>query len=287
MADLYFKKMALIGVGLIGGSLALDCREKRLVGTVSGFGRSESNLQRAIALGIIDDFSRNISSVVRGADLVVLAVPVGAYRETVATFVNDLDPGAILTDVGSVKGKVVEELMPILGARKFVPAHPIAGKEKSGAGAATTGLFRGARCVLTPATSTSPDALEKVRRLWEEVGAKVSLLSPREHDEILGLVSHLPHLVAYALVNTVLQASEKNREIIGFSGGGFRDFTRIGASSPEMWRDIFMANRDVILEQIGDYERVLGGLKQAIRENNGDELLTQFERSRSWKERIH
>ncbi|MBI3605041.1 MAG: prephenate dehydrogenase/arogenate dehydrogenase family protein [Nitrospirae bacterium] len=276
----YFKKIAILGVGLIGGSLAIDCRKKKLAGSIAGFGRNEGNLKKAVSLGVIDAYDLKVEKVVDGADLVVLAVPVGSYLKTVKAFLPRLSPDAIVTDVGSVKEKVVKELEPLLGGRKFVPAHPVAGREKSGVEAALPDLFKGARCILTPTDNTDPASLEKIKNLWKEVGAVVSCLSPAEHDEVLGMVSHLPHLIAFALVNTVLGMAEKKENLISYSGGGFRDFTRIGASSPEMWKDIFLTNRENMLSHIEKYEAVLGRLKKYILDRDEAGLLREFEKSK-------
>ncbi|MBI1824262.1 MAG: prephenate dehydrogenase/arogenate dehydrogenase family protein [Nitrospirae bacterium] len=287
MKKVFFKKMALLGVGLIGGSLAIDCRKKGLVGTVAGYGRKEANLRKAVSLGVIESYDLNLEKVVADADLVVLATPLGSYREMVKKMLPFLSPETIVTDVGSVKGKVIEELESILGSFKFVPGHPVAGREKSSVEAAIPDLFKGARCILTPTASTDPLALKKIKELWEETGAVVSILNSKEHDEILGMVSHLPHLVAYALVNTVLEASKGEPKLVSYSGGGFRDFTRIGASSPEMWKDIFIANREIVLDQIAKFEAVLGRLKKDIQENNGSGLLNEFEKSKKLKESLN
>jgi prephenate dehydrogenase len=287
MKNLYFKKMVIVGVGLIGGSLALDCRKKGLVGKIVGNGRNEENLKKAVALGVIESYDLNVEKAVQNADLILLAAPIGSYRETVERILPFISPDAIITDVGSVKGRVVEELEPLLRGRKFVPGHPIAGREKSGVEAAVPGLFKRARCILTPTPSTDKESLEKIKALWEEVGAVVSTLDPIEHDEILGMVSHLPHLIAYALVNTVLGMSEKKKELVSYSGGGFRDFTRIGASSPEMWRDIFISNRKIVLDQIGQYELVLGRLKKQIEEGDEAALQKEFEKSKRFKESLN
>ncbi|MHB8483012.1 MAG: prephenate dehydrogenase [Nitrospiria bacterium] len=283
---LYFNKVAIIGVGLIGGSLAIDCRKKGLAGSIAGFGRNEENLKKAVTLGVIDRYGLNIEKVVEGADLVVLAIPIGSYRAVVKELLPHLSKEAIVTDVGSVKGKVVEELDPLFKTGRFVPAHPIAGREKSGIEAALPGLFKGARCILTPTQKTDPDSLAKVKKLWEETGAVVSCLDPYEHDDILGMVSHLPHLVAYALVNAVLGMTEKKETLVSYSGGGFRDFTRIGASSPEMWKDICLSNRGVILGHIKKYEEALDRIKKYIEDQNGPGLLKEFEQSKKIREKL-
>ncbi|MFI5303398.1 MAG: prephenate dehydrogenase [Nitrospiria bacterium] len=287
MKNLYFKKLAIIGVGLIGGSLAIDCKKNGLAKEVIGYGRSEENLKKAVSLGVIDRYDLNVEKVVEGADLIVLATPIGSYLETVKKFLSSVSPQAILTDVGSVKGKIVKDLEPILQNIKFVPGHPIAGREKSGVESAIPGLFKGARCILTPTESTDHDSLDVIKRLWERVGAVVSYLEPREHDEIFGMVSHIPHLVAYAMVNTVLAMEQENKKLVSFSGGGFRDFTRIGASSPEMWKDIFLANRDIVLNQIGQYETVLARLKKDIEDGNETALLQEFEKSKKLRESLN
>ena len=284
---LYFNKLALIGVGLIGGSLAIDCKKKGLVGSISGFGRSEENLKKAVTLGVIDRYDLKIQKVVEEADLVVLAIPIGSYKAAVQELLPYLSKEAIVTDVGSVKGKVAEDMSALIKNGKFVPAHPIAGREKSGIEAALPGLFKGARCILTPTPGTDPASLAKVRALWEEVGSVVSCLDPYEHDDILGIVSHLPHVVAYALVNTVLGMSEKNATLVSYSGGGFRDFTRIGASSPEMWKDICLSNRGIILEHLKKYEGALGRIKKYIEDQDGPGLLKEFEQSKRIREKLN
>jgi prephenate dehydrogenase len=287
MKNLYFKKLAVIGVGLIGGSLAIDCKKNGLAKEVIGYGRNEGNLKKAVSLGVIDRYDLNIEKVVEGADLIVLATPIGSYLETVKKFLSAVSPQAILTDVGSVKGKIVRDLEPILQNIKFVPGHPIAGREKSGVESAIPGLFKGARCILTPTGLTDHESLDAIKRLWERVGAVVSCLEPREHDEIFGMVSHIPHLVAYAMVNTVLAMAQKNKKLVSFSGGGFRDFTRIGASSPEMWKDIFLANHEIVLDQIGQFETVLARLKKDIEDGNETALLQEFEKSKKLRESLN
>lgn len=281
-----FNRMAVIGVGLIGGSLALDCKKNGLVRTIAGYGRTEENLKTAAALGVIDEYHATIEKAVRGADLVLLAGPIGSYPAAVREMLPFLSKNAIVTDVGSVKGRVVADLAPLLGKHHFVPAHPIAGREKSGVGAAVAGLFKGARCILTPVPATDRASLEKVKKLWEAVGSLVTILDPGEHDFVMGMVSHLPHVIAYAMVNTVLEEAGKREGLVSYAGGGFRDFTRIGASSPEMWRDICLSNREILLEQIALFEKTLSGLREMIRKEDGQGLISAFEKSRALREKL-
>jgi prephenate dehydrogenase len=197
-----------------------------------------------------------------------------------------LSKEAVITDVGSVKGSLVARLEKILPAGRFVGAHPIAGKEKTGVDAASPELFIGARCILTPSEKTNPSALESVKSVWEATGSKLILMDPLQHDQILAAVSHLPHMIAYALVNTVLDTRVQGQEVLSYSAGGFRDFTRIAASSPEMWRDICLLNRDSILSVIGEYEKTLSRLKDLVRQSDGKSLEKEFERAKQAREKL-
>jgi len=273
-----WKRMAVIGVGLIGGSLALALRRRRLVGEVVGVGRGRKNLALARRLGIIDLATTDPAEGVRDADLVVLATPVGALAEVTKAISHVLAPGAVVTDVGSVKGSVLRDVAPLIPAHaRFVAGHPIAGTEDSGAAAASAGLFEGSRCILTPTPRTDPGALRRVRAMWRAVGARVSEMDAATHDRILAVVSHLPHVVAYALVNavTVTQA-----DALAYAGGGFRDFTRIAASHPEMWCDIMLANREAILPAIDTTLEELSRLRGFIEREAGGALVEAFGRAR-------
>jgi prephenate dehydrogenase len=240
--------MAVIGVGLIGGSLALALRRRGLVGEIVGVGRSAGNLALARRRKIVDRVTTDPAEGVRDADLIVLATPVGALAEVGKAIAPWIGPGAVVTDVGSTKVSVLRDLEPLIPPHAYlVAAHPIAGTEDSGAGAATEDLFEGSRCVLTPTDRTNASALAKVRGMWRAVGARVIEMDAEAHDRILGAVSHLPHVVAYALVNAV---TSFRKDALEYAGGGFRDFTRIAASHPVMWRDIVLANRESVLAGI-------------------------------------
>jgi len=282
-----FQKIAILGVGLIGGSLAIVCKQKGLAKQIIGYGRRPENLKKAVKLGVIDGFSQDLRETVQGADLIVLATPVGEFETLAREMAPALSKEAIVTDVGSVKGGLVTRLERLLpNGSRFVGTHPIAGKEKTGVEAASATLFVGARCILTPTERTNPSALESIKALWEATGSKVVLLDPVQHDQILAAVSHLPHLIAYALVNTILETKVQGQEVLPFSAGGFRDFTRIAASSPEMWRDICLLNRDSILSMIEEYEKTLLRLKELVRHGDGKGLETEFERAKQVREKL-
>jgi prephenate dehydrogenase len=281
-----FEKIAILGVGLIGGSLAIVLRQKGLANQIVGYGRRLENLKKAVKLGVIDSFSQDLRETVESADLVVLATPVGDFERLAREMAPVLSKNAIVTDVGSVKGGLVSRLERLLPIGRFVGAHPIAGKEKTGVDAASAALFVGARCILTPTPKTNPSALESVKTVWEAAGAKLILMDPVQHDQILAAVSHLPHIIAYALVNTVLDVRIQGQEVLSFSAGGFRDFTRIAASSPEMWRDISLLNRDSILDMISEYEKSLSRLKELVRQGDGKGLETEFERAKQAREKL-
>ncbi len=276
----YFNKVTIIGVGLIGGSLARVLKAQNLVGEIHGAGRSRETLELAIRLGVIDRMGQNSSHAAEHADLVVLATPVGTFESIVREIGPHLKKGAILTDVGSVKGslvKVLEGLLP--EGVHYVPGHPIAGREKHGVEAASDDLFRGARCILTPTERTDRTALERVAGLWQAAGMQVVTMDPERHDHIFAAVSHLPHAAAYAMVFTVAEFSEGATNYISFSGAGFRDFTRIAASSPEMWRDICLLNRKNIVEMIEQYQFSLNRIKKAIKQNDSVKLEGLFRKA--------
>ncbi len=278
--------MALIGPGLIGGSLALALREAGVVGEIIGFDRDEDNLRLALELGIIDRIARDDADVSQ-ADLVFLATPVLALGEVAGRYLPLMKSGAVLTDGGSVKGRVVEQILPLIPEGiHFVPGHPISGTEKSGAAAAIAGLYRNRRCILTPLPQTDPDALALVRRLWEAAGSEVVLMEVEKHDRILAAISHLPHMVAYSLVNAVGSYDRYEENILEYSAGGFRDFTRIASSDPLMWRDIALTNRDALLEMMERCEAFFAELKEDVRKGEGEKLLEFFQRSKSMRDAI-
>ncbi|HEU4683358.1 MAG TPA: prephenate dehydrogenase/arogenate dehydrogenase family protein [Nitrospira sp.] len=286
---IHFPHVAIIGVGLIGGSLGMILRRKGLAARVVGIGRRIENLKTAVELGAIDSYVSDPKDGVREADLIVLATPVDTYDRHLRDWAGVLKRGAIVTDVGSVKGRLVEQAEAALPAGVwFVGAHPIAGKEKTGVAAGSDQLFMGARCILTPTAKTDRQALEQIRIMWQEAGCIVLDMEPHLHDQILGAVSHLPHVAAFALINALLDIKREvpPLDLAGHSGGGLRDTTRIAASSPEMWRDIFLWNRDNVLHFIESYEQSLARLKQLIEARDAAGLEKELERAKQERERM-
>jgi prephenate dehydrogenase len=265
--------VAIVGVGLIGGSLALALRRAAAVSTIVAADRDRQALERASALGVIDHAADSISEAARGADLVVIALPVRAVGGALHDVGLALEPHAVVTDVGSTKGEVVRIARDELRQRfaRFVPGHPIAGRETSGVEAATADLYRGARVVLTPQPETDADAVDTVRSAWEAAGARVTQLAADVHDRIFAAVSHLPHILSFALVSEIADRPDA-AELLGFAAGGFRDFTRIAASSPEMWRDISLQNRGALLAELDRYEARLAVFRALIEKGDGPAL---------------
>ena len=281
------KQLTIIGVGLIGGSLARALKRAGVVGEVVGAGRDGAQLQKAQALGVIDRFDTDLAAAVRGADMVVVAVPVGAMGAVFRAIAPVLAPDAVLTDVGSTKGSVVEAARAAFGAlpKGFVPGHPIAGTEKSGVEASFADLYVKRRVILTPTEVSSPDAVARVRAMWEQCGARVTETSVAHHDEVLAATSHLPHLLAFTLVDTLATLDDK-QEIFEYAAGGFRDFTRIASSDPLMWHDICIHNEPALLKILDRFEADLGRLRQAIADNDGEYLLKVFTRAKNARDRF-
>lgn len=276
-----FKQMTIIGVGLIGGSLGLIAKQKKLIGKVVGYGRRRGPLQKASSLGAIDCYFLTLSKAIKEADLVVLATPVGLFEQICQLIAPFLKEGAVVTDVGSVKGKLVARLESALPSHaSFVGGHPIAGREKSGVMAATASLFQGNRFIITPTPETNQAALKKVAALWRKTGARVSEVDPFDHDQVLGVVSHLPHLAAYGLMETLAHPRIAKRDPVQYSAGGLRDYTRIAGSSAEMWRDIFIQNREAMIEVIDLYQETIEKIKKKIISEDGAGLTEIFERSK-------
>jgi len=274
---LFFNKVTIIGVGLIGGSLAKLMKAQKLCGEIHGAGRSRETLELAIKLGVIDHMGQGSAHAVERADLVVLATPVGTFEPIVREIAPHLKKGAILTDVGSVKGGLVRTIEGLLPPGvHYVPGHPIAGREKHGVGAASEDLFRGTKCIITPTEKTDAKALDLVTALWTAAGMNVVIMEPEQHDHIFAAVSHLPHAAAYAMVSTVAEFTAGADNYTTFSGAGFRDFTRIAASSPEMWRDICLLNGKNIVEMIEQYQSALNRIKKAVKHNDGQRLEALF-----------
>ena len=283
-----FRKAALIGVGLIGSSLAHVLRRNGLAGEIAACARSEATLEAVRELGLADSRHQAPGEAVRGADLVVICTPMGAYPAVGEAIAPHLAPGAIVTDVGSVKQSVIRDLGPLLPEGvTLVPGHPIAGTEHSGPYAGFAELFEDRWCVLTPPPGTPEAALEKVRALWEGCGAMVTVMAAGDHDKVLAVTSHLPHLIAYTIVATAsdLEASTK-ADVIKFSAGGFRDFTRIAASDPIMWRDVFLNNREAVLEILQRFTEDLTALQRAIRWGEGETLESLFTHTRAIRREI-
>jgi prephenate dehydrogenase len=278
--------LAVIGVGLIGGSFAMALKQAGLARRVIGVGRTRENLETALRLGIIDEAGTDPAVAVRGADLVLVAAPVAQIPELLVQIAPALDPHTVVTDAGSTKQDVIAYARRFLGERfrRFVPAHPIAGTEKSGAAAAFPDLYRERNVILTLEPEIDADAVALVRGAWQACGAHVIELDAARHDAIFAAVSHLPHVVAFTLV-TMLARRADARTLLGFSGGGLRDTVRIAGSSPEMWRDICIANRDALLPLIDDYMKELELARGAIESGDGDALETMFERARDARRR--
>ncbi|EEE45820.2 prephenate/arogenate dehydrogenase family protein [Roseibium alexandrii] len=283
-----FERMALIGIGLIGSSLAQAARQRGLVKEIAISTRSEATLRRAEELGLGDSYSVDAAVAVEGADLVILCVPVGANEAIAKWIAPALKKGAILTDAGSTKGSVVAQVAPhVPEGVHFIPGHPIAGTEQSGPDAGFPTLFDQRWCILTPPENTDPDALEKLKAFWQGCGSDVDLMDPKHHDLVLAIVSHLPHVIAYNIVGTAddLEAVTKS-EVIKYSASGFRDFTRLAASDPIMWRDVCLNNKDAILEMLARFSEDLSALQRAIRWGDGDKLFEMFTRTRSIRRSI-
>ncbi len=277
-----FEHAALVGIGLIGSSISHAVRRKRLAGTITGSARTKATVDTALKLGLIDRGYASAAEAVKGADLVILSVPVGACAALAIEIAPHLRQGAIVTDVGSVKAAVVRDIAPHLPRGvHFVPGHPIAGTEQSGPEAGFAELFDNRWTILTPEAGTDKAAVEKLKAFWIALGAKVEIMDPQHHDLVLAITSHLPHLIAYNIVNTAEHLQRvTDSEVIKFSAGGFRDFTRIAASDPTMWRDVFLNNREAVLEMLGRFSEDLTDLQRAIRFGDGDTLFRLFSDAR-------
>lgn len=281
MATPLFRKVVIFGVGLIGGSFALALRRSDAAGEVVGFGRSAATLQQARQFGLIDRIGDDVAREVRDADLILLATPVAQMAEIFARIAPHLGANTLITDGGSTKADVVTAARQQLGAKiaQFIPAHPVAGAELSGPVAALADLYQGKKVVLTPLPENSAADIARVRAAWEACGALVSELTPEQHDEVFAAVSHLPHLLAFTLVHDLAQRDNRDL-LLSFAASGFRDFTRIAASSPEMWRDISLANRDALLREIEQYAAELYKLHQALRQRDAAKLEEIFSLAR-------
>ena len=277
-----FEQIAFVGIGLINGSLARDARRLGLADRLVATARKRETLDQALDLGLVDAATSDVADAVRGADLVVLGTPVGASGEAARAAAPFLRADAIVTDVGSVKARVLDLVSPHLDMRRFVPGHPVAGAETSGPAAAVEHLFRDRWCILTPCGDTDPGAVERVAALWRAVGSKVETMGAAQHDKVLAAVSHLPHLLAFNAVNTAGDVEHALQgEVLKYAAGGFRDFTRIAGADPAMWRDVFLHNKPAVLELIGRYVENLSALQRAIRRNEADALFDSFTSARA------
>jgi cyclohexadieny/prephenate dehydrogenase len=278
-----FRRLAIIGFGLIGSSIARAVRHLHLAREIVAIDQDPAVLERVRALGLADVATDDPRQGTAHADFVILCIPVGAYGAVAQIIAPSLEPGTILSDVGSVKGSVVRQVEPHLPAGVyFVPAHPVAGTEYSGPDAGFATLFLNRWCILTPPDGTDPEAIEKVRRFWEALGSNVEVMTAQHHDLVLAITSHVPHLIAYNIVGTAADLETVTQsEVIKFSAGGFRDFTRIAASDPTMWRDVFLHNKDAVLEMLGRLNEDIALLARAIRWGEGDKLFDLFTRTRA------
>ena len=283
-----FQRVALIGLGLIGSSLSHVIRRNGLASEITGYARSETTRARALELGLVDRIFATATQTIAGADLVILCSPVGTYGSLAQEIGPVLEAGTILSDVGSVKAAVVRDVAPHLKTGvHFIPGHPIAGTEQSGPDSGFAELFMNRWCILTPLPESDPKAVERLTAFWQACGSNVETMSPEHHDLVLAITSHLPHLIAYNIVSTAADLEEvTDSEVIKFSAGGFRDFTRIAASDPTMWRDVFLNNRDAVLEMLGRFSEDLSALQRAIRWGDGEMLFNLFTRSRQIRRNI-
>lgn len=282
-----FARLTIIGLGLIGSSVARAVKAQMPSVRITGYDADASVRNRAVELGICDDVTDTVGASVTDADLVILCVPVGAMGEVAQEFADDLPVDCIVSDVGSCKQSVADALAAVLPQATIIPAHPVAGTEKSGPDAGFSTLFKGRWCILTPPDSAPEAEVERLRIFWQRLGADVEIMDARHHDMVLAVTSHLPHLIAYTIVGTAddLEGVTQS-EVIKYSAGGFRDFTRIAASDPVMWRDVFLANKEAVLEMLQRFSEDLSALQRAIRYDKGDELEALFSRTRNIRRSI-
>jgi cyclohexadieny/prephenate dehydrogenase len=283
-----FERIALIGLGLIGSSLAHVVRREKLARHIAGHAQSQKTRAKAVELGLVDSIHATAAEAVRGADLVILCVPVGANRAVAEEIGPEIEPGAIVTDAGSVKGSVIADVGPYLKPGvQFIPGHPVAGTEHTGPEAGFAELFENRWVILTPLPGADPDAVDRLKTFWAACGSNIEIMDAEHHDLVLAITSHIPHLIAYNIVGTAAHLGEvTQREVIKFSAGGFRDFTRIAASDPVMWRDVFLNNRDAVLEMLGRFNEDLTALQRAIRYGDGEALYKLFDHTRTLRKNI-
>ena len=283
-----FEKVCIVGLGLIGGSVGLAIKRSNISNQITGYARSNSTLERAIELGLVDKVEDNLKDAVNDCDLVILATPLSAFKKLVEEMSPFLKKDCIITDTGSAKLSVIEDLSGILPSNvEFVPGHPIAGTEESGPDAGFAELFDNRWCILTPTDDNSSHAVDLVRAFWESIGSKVEIMDPLHHDKVLAITSHIPHLIAFNIVGTANNlANVTEKEVVKYSAGGFRDFTRIAASDPKMWSDIFTYNSEAVLEMLELFSDDLAKLKAAVIKKDSDLLFSNFEKTREVRKNI-
>jgi len=280
------KQLTIFGVGLIGGSLALALKKAGYCQQVVGCSRSAEHLQRAVDLGVIDSYTLDPAAAVKGADMILVAVPMGAMQRVFASIADHIEGNTVITDAGSAKASVVAAAKVAFGEvpRQFVPAHPIAGREKSSVDAAVDDLYNNHKVILTPLKKTNPDAVQRVREMWQMAGAEVESLGVEQHDTVLAATSHLPHILAFSFVNTLAESVESEK-IFRYVAGGFKDFSRIASSDPVMWRDICLENKEAILKALKDYQQNLSDLAELITDEDGDALYKTFAQAKTERDR--
>ncbi len=283
-----FKKVCIIGLGLIGGSIGLAMKRSKISNQIIGFARSNSTLERAIELGLVDKVKDNLEDAVNDCDLIILATPLSTFKKLVEEMSPFLKKDCIITDTGSAKLSVIEDLSGILPNNvEFIPGHPIAGTEESGPDAGFAELFDNRWCILTPTEENSSNAIDLVKEFWESIGSKVEIMDPLHHDKVLAITSHIPHLIAFNIVGTANNlANVTEKEVVKYSAGGFRDFTRIAASDPKMWSDIFTYNSEAVLEMLELFSNDLAKLKAAVIKKDSDLLFSNFEKTREVRKNI-
>ena len=281
--DVHFRRLAIIGMGLVGSSLARVARNRGLADHIAAAARTQATIDTVRLLGLVDSATTDAAEAAAGADLVMICTPLGVYSEIAEAMAPVLEAGAIVSDVGSVKRTAFSDIRPHLPAGvHLVPGHPVAGTERSGPESGFAELFEGRWCILTPADDTDQGAVDKVAALWQRAGMSVEIMDAAHHDQVLAITSHLPHLIAYTIVGTATDLEDRlQKEVAKFSAGGFRDFTRIAASDPVMWRDVFLANSEAVLEMLARFNEDLTALQRAIRRGQGEVLEDTFARTRA------
>ena len=283
-----FEKVCIVGLGLIGGSVGLAIKRSNISNQITGYARSNSTLERAIELGLVDKVEDNLKDAVNDCDLVILATPLSAFKKLVEEMSPFLKKDCIITDTGSAKLSVIEDLRGILPNNvEFIPGHPIAGTEESGPDAGFAELFDNRWCILTPTEENSSNAIDLIKEFWDSIGSKVEIMDPLHHDKVLAITSHIPHLIAFNIVGTANNlANVTEKEVVKYSAGGFRDFTRIAASDPKMWSDIFTYNSEAVLEMLELFSNDLAKLKAAVIKKDSDLLFSNFEKTREVRKNI-